>query len=233
MTTHRSAIVLADGEAPGRGVLDDAWPGWADGLELVVAADGGARHARALRLRIDAWIGDGDSIDARELAALEAAGTTLHRVPADKDQTDTELAVGLALDAGATSLAILGALGGPRLDHGLANLGMLGAARLRGVAAVLYDERGARITFLEAPDGAGGPVARTIRGHTGDLVSLLPVGGPAHGVTTAHLHYPLRGEALELGGTRGVSNVRTAPDAWLRLESGRLLVIETPATVGR
>jgi thiamine pyrophosphokinase len=233
MTPPKGAIILADGEVPDRALLDDAWPGWSDGLELVVAADGGARHAATLGLRIDTWVGDGDSVDAEQLAALEGAGAAIHRVATDKDETDTELALGLALDAGATRIAILGGLGGWRLDHGVANVALLLSERLAGIDAVLYDPCGARVSLLAAPDDAGQPVDRRLTGRDGDLVSLLPIGEAAHGVTTTNLRYPLAGEDLELGRTRGVSNVRTAPEARVRLESGRLLVIETPVTVGR
>ncbi|HEX2626395.1 MAG TPA: hypothetical protein VHL56_05775, partial [Candidatus Limnocylindrales bacterium] len=74
MTSSRGAIVLADGDVPSRDLLDTTWPGWLDGVELVVAADGGARHAEGLRLAIDIWIGDGDSVDPELLARLEADG---------------------------------------------------------------------------------------------------------------------------------------------------------------
>jgi thiamine pyrophosphokinase len=220
------AIVLADGEVPPRALLDAAWPGWADGLDLVVAADGGARHAAALGLTIDSWIGDGDSVDAAQLAALDAGGAAIHRVATDKDETDTELALLLALEAGATQVAILGALGGPRLDHALANLALLEHPAGAGVRVVIYDPRAARVTLLSGPGEA------RLRGRVGDLVTLVPVGDDAVGVTTGDLRFPLVGETLRLGMARGVSNVRTAPTARVSLESGRLLVIETPVTVG-
>ena len=227
------AILLADGEVPGRTTLDRAWPGWSKGLDFVVAADGGARHAAGFGLHIDVWVGDGDSVDAEQLAALDATGTQIHRVPSDKDQTDSELAVGRAIDAGVKRVVMLGALGGPRLDHGLANLDMLASGRLGAVDAVLYDVRGARISLISAPDHAGLPVTRSFTGRIGDVLSLLPVGGPARGVTTRGLRYRLASEDLLPGRSRGVSNVRTAAVAVVGLDSGRLLVIETPVTVDR
>jgi thiamine pyrophosphokinase len=78
---------------------------------------------------------------------------------------------------------------------------------------------------------AGGAATRELAGRPGDLVSLIPLGVTATGVRTEGLRYPLAGEPLTLGRTRGVSNVRTRPVARITLESGRLLVIETPATV--
>jgi thiamine pyrophosphokinase len=221
------AIILADGDAPSRVRLDAAWPGWADGIDLVVAADGGARHAENLQLRIDVWVGDGDSVDEALLARLEAAGVEIRRVPVDKDETDAELGLRTALAAGSQRVVILGALGGRRLDHALANVALLEQPALATVDAVLFDAQATRVSLL------AGPGARDLAGTEGDLVSLIPRGATAHGVTTRNLRYPLRGEDLELGRTRGVSNVRTSAVARVSLESGRLLVIETPATVGR
>jgi thiamine pyrophosphokinase len=226
MTYLAHAVVLADGTPPSRSVLDEAWPGWDDGIDLVIAADGGARHAGPLGLRIDRWVGDGDSIDAADLAALARAGVAVDRSPTDKDASDAELAVDAAVAAGARAITVLGALGGLRIDHALANLSLLQDPALAGVPVQLYDERGARLSLLTAPSEG------RFRGRSGDLVTLLPIGGPAEGVTTEGLRYPLRGETLKLGRSRGLSNVRTAPEARVSLRSGRLLVIETPVTVG-
>jgi thiamine pyrophosphokinase len=224
------ALVLADGAVPDRAVLDRAWPGWADGIGLVIAADGGARHAGPLGLRVDRWVGDGDSIEPDDLAALGAAGVDIRRSPTEKDESDAELALLAAVEAGADQVTILGALGGVRADHALANVELLEHPALAGRAAWLFDEHCARLSLLSAPDGAGRPVTRDTAGRAGDLVSLVPLGVSAAGVTTEGLRYPLAGEPLVLGRTRGVSNVRTGASARITLESGRLLVIETPAT---
>jgi thiamine pyrophosphokinase len=227
----RHALILADGTAPTRARLDAAWPGWDAGITVVIAADGGARHAVALGVRPDRWVGDGDSIEPAALEALAAAGVPIERSAAEKDESDTELALMAALDAGAETVTILGALGGVRIDHALANVGLLAHPALVGRQAWLYDEQAARISLLVAPDGKGQQASRDLAGRAGDLVSLLPVGEPAQGVTTRGLRYALASEPLVSGRTRGVSNVRTEPVARISLESGRLLVIETPATI--
>jgi thiamine pyrophosphokinase len=226
------AIVLADGEAPSRAALDAAWPGWDAGLRSVVAADGGARHAAPLGLRVDRWVGDGDSVDAALLAALERGGTTIERVPAEKDASDSELALEAALAGATGSVAIVGGLGGLRIDHALTNLGLLDHPGLGGRPAFAYDEHAARLSMVIAPGPDGGPAHVERAGRIGDLVTLVPVGGDAGGVTTEGLRYRLANEPLVLGRTRGVSNVRTAPVARITLGSGRLLVIETPANLG-
>lgn len=225
--------MLADGDAAPREVLDRDWPDWHGNVDRVIAADGGARHAARLGLEIDVWVGDGDSIDPAALETLGASGVEIHRADVDKDETDLELAIRWAIEAGAQQVDIHGALGGIRIDQGLANVALLGSDLCARVDAVMYDSSGAKVHVLSATDGHGVHVEHRLAGHVGDLVSLLPLGATARGVTTTNLRYPLRGEDLELGRTRGVSNVRTAPAALVRLESGRLLVIETPATVGR
>jgi len=227
----RGALILADGTVPRRSLLDEAWPGWADDTELVVAADGGARHAAALGFRVDRWVGDGDSIDPADLEALAAAGVEIRFSARDKDASDAELAILAAVADGAETITILGALGGVRVDHALANVGLLAHPALDGRPAWLYDDRAARVSLLVAPDASGRAVERELLGRTGDLVSLVPLGASAAGVTTQGLRYPLLAEPLLLGRTRGTSNVRTAPVARISLHSGRLLVIETPASL--
>lgn len=225
------AVVLANGAAPSREQLDAAWPGWDAGVSLVIAADGGARHARALGLPIDRWVGDGDSIDPANLAALAAAGVPIDRVDPEKDASDTELALLAAIGSGADEITILGGLGGVRIDHGLVNVALLDHPALAGLRARLYDERAARLSVLVASAGDAAAKADLV-GRLNDLVTLVPLGGPAVGVVTNGLRYPLADETLEAGTSRGLSNVRTAQIAIVSLSNGRLLVIETPATVG-
>lgn len=246
MTTAASpglhALVLADGDRPTRRGLDRAWPGWSDGAQYVVAADGGVRLAAALGLRIDAWVGDGDSVEASDLEELRAAGVPVELASPDKDESDTELAVLAALRHGAAEVTILGGLGGRRFDHALANVFLLTHPALLGRTLRLIDDR-TRITVLAAPaahregagasttDTPGAPVRVEIAGRPGDVVSLLPLGGGVDGVTTQGLRYPLRDERLEAGPARGLSNLRTGTAATVTIRRGRLLIVESPATL--
>jgi thiamine pyrophosphokinase len=223
-------IVLADGHVGTRAVIDAAWPGWLEPGARVIAADGGARHAGPLGLAIDRWVGDGDSLGDAGIAELEAAGVPIERARPDKDESDTELAVLAARAMGATSLTVLGALGGPRVDHALANVGLLAMPELQhlGVRLLAAD---ARVRLLHAPGDDGGPAELDLAGRVGDLISLLPIGADAEGVVTDGLVYPLRDEPLLEGRTRGLSNIRERADATIVLRRGQLLVVETPATL--
>ncbi|MBA2373424.1 MAG: thiamine diphosphokinase, partial [Chloroflexi bacterium] len=175
------AIVLADGDVQPRDRLDAVWPGWSDGVGLVVAADGGARHAAALGLRLDLWVGDGDSVGDGALRELAGEGVAIERAPIDKDESDTELAIRAAIDRGADGVVILGAFGGRRLDHTLANVGLLALPSLAGRAAALLDAA-ARIRLLRAPGDGIARARLDLSGRVGDLVSLVPFGPGVAGV---------------------------------------------------
>jgi thiamine pyrophosphokinase len=226
------ALVLADGTPPSRNGLDVAWPGWDDAIGYVVAADGGARLAVDLGLKLDRWVGDGDSIDPEALAELRRQGVPIDLVRQDKDESDTELAL-LAAVAVAGDVTILGALGGRRIDHSIANLGLLAHPALADHRVRLLDDR-SRVTLLQGGhDGhvPNGQATHRLDGREGDLVSLLPMGERVEGVTTTGLEYALRDETLAVGPARGLSNVRLAGQASVTIRSGRLLIVETPATL--
>ena len=208
------AVVVAAGE------LDPADVAHVDAAELTIAADGGAESLERIGRGPQVLIGDLDSVDPRLEERLEQGGTRVERHPVDKEASDTELAVEAAFAAGATEVTLLGATGGERLDHELANLLLLAdrAFAGRGLTAV----RGAaRVTALHGGD------RHELGGSPGDLVTLLPVGGDAEGVTTDGLRWPLDAATLELGRSRGLSNEVVTSPASVRLETGVLLVIET------
>ena len=226
------AIIVADGDRPTRVALDATWPGWDAGVGLVVAADGGAAAAGALGLTVDVLVGDADSIAPAESERLAAAGVAVEAALVDKDETDTELALLAALRRGATEITVLGAFGGGRLDHALANIALLAHPSLAARSIELLDGR-TRVRLLVAPGPDGGAATLALDGRVGDLVSLLPVDGDVEGVTTSGLRYPLVDEPLPLGPARGVSNVRLAAAARVTLRRGRLLVVESTASPPR
>lgn len=183
---------------------------------LVIAADSGIEHALAIGLAIDVAVGDFDSVSAGALQAAVAGGATVERHPEAKDATDLELALDAALARGAARIHVLGGHGG-RLDHLLANAVLLASPRYAGVHLVAQMGE-ARVTVVRQE--------ATLTGRRGGLVTLLAVHGAALGVTTESLLYPLRGESLQPGSTRGVSNELTGAVATIRIEGGVLLAIQ-------
>jgi len=200
-------------------------------VSVVVAADGGARLAASLGVTLDHWVGDADSLSLEEVDELAASGVATRLVPGAKDEPDLELAIVAAAAQGVTRVTVLGALGGPRLDHELANVALLAHRALVGMDCRLLDDR-TRVRLVSA-DAAAAPAQARLDGRIGDLVSLQPLGATVEGITTEGLEYPLSDEPLVFGPARGQSNVRTAATALVTVRKGRLLVIETPVTVGR
>jgi thiamine pyrophosphokinase len=181
--------------------------------DLVIAADGGTHHCLGLGIRPQVVIGDLDSVRDDELEALSAQGTEIITYPRRKDFTDLELALLEAQKRGADRVLVLAGLG-KRWDQSLANI--LLPAAFADLQISLVDGR-QELHFLHP----GEPFE--ISGQPGDTVSLIPLGGDAHGITTHGLEYPLYAESLQLGSTRGISNVLLEEHASVRLGEGMLL----------
>lgn len=183
--------------------------------DLLIAADGGGNALDDAAMMPHVVIGDLDSLRPAVAEAFAAAGVTIVRHPPEKDETDLELALLYAVGRGAVTIDILGALGG-RWDQGLSNVALLALPELAGRRARLLDER------QEAYLARG---ATPIAGAAGETVSLLPIGGPARGITTQGLQYPLADAELSFERSRGVSNVIVAPPAHVTVREGLLLVV--------
>jgi thiamine pyrophosphokinase len=211
---ERVVVVVAGGEAPGRQAAL-AVPAGA----TVIAADSGLEHAVALGLDVAIAVGDFDSASAAAVADAVARGVRVARHPAAKDATDLELALEEALALRPDRVVVL-AGEGDRLDHLLSLLLLLGAGRFADVVvdAVVGD---ARVHVVRGE--------RVLAGAPGELVSLLALHGPAEGVRTEGLEYPLEGETLEPGSSRGVSNVFVGESARVAVERGVVLAIRPGA----
>jgi thiamine pyrophosphokinase len=181
----------------------------------LLAADGGTHHVLALGFVPSIVIGDLDSLTADERQQIIEKGVRLLEYPADKNQTDLELALEYALQQGFREILIVGALGG-RLDQTLGNLSLLADPRLSALD-VRFDD-GVEETFFVRGRSQ-------VRGQTGDTVSLIPWGTPVTGVTTDRLRWTLRGETLYPHKTRGISNELLGETASIEIASGLLLVI--------
>ncbi|MCZ7664970.1 MAG: thiamine diphosphokinase [Thermoleophilia bacterium] len=205
------AVIVAGAELSGpldRELLSSA--------DLLIAADSGADALSALSLTPHVLIGDLDSIAPLTRDALREAGVELIELQVSKDETDTEMALRLAVERGAGRITVLGGLGGPRLDHLLGLILLLTASWLDGVDVRLADDR------HEVFSARGEAL---VVGRPGDLVSLLPLTPRVEGVRTEGLAYPLHGETLFQGATRGVSNELLGERARVIHDEGRLLIM--------
>jgi len=233
------AVVLAGGD-----VLPDAMlaavSSAIDGAPLVVAADGGITHAHRVDRDPHVLVGDLDSVTPEALTRARTRGTHVLRHPVDKDLTDLGLALDHVLehlsaldgtDGGAergvdggeaarpVDVLVVGGHGG-RSDHLLGNALLLAAPRYGPLRLTAWWGTDVLHVVRDTLEFSGGP---------GATVSLLAIHGPAHGVTTEGLTFPLDDATLESGSPLGISNTLAAPHARVRLTDGVLLVVRPDA----
>ncbi len=182
--------------------------------ELVIAADAGYRHAKALGITPSVLLGDFDSLGVPDVED----GVEVLQVPAEKDVTDTQLAVQVALERGATELVILGGLGG-RVDHLLSNLSILEALMEKRIRCVIDNGKN-RIRFLRN-DSIIIP-----RSHY-KYLSLLAVDNVVKGVTVEGCKYPLKKAKLSRFHQYAVSNELTGNCAFIDVPKGGVYIIES------
>lgn len=177
----------------------------------MIAADGGAAHAQELGLTVNLVVGDLDSVPDHALGSI----TSVERHPIDKDATDLELALVAAARLEPERIIVLGGARG-RLDH------LLG-----GLLLLAKDEYRSIVIDAQVGEAAAHVIRGRCRldGEVGELISLFALNGPAVGIWTEGLKYPLADETLEPGSTRGVSNVFAGPVVFIGVERGVLLAV--------
>lgn len=182
--------------------------------DFILCADGGTRHALALGLTPNGVIGDLDSVTNEERRKMKELNVEIIQHPADKNETDLELAINHALTLNPVQILILAALGG-RMDQTLANIALLSNSSL--VTHNLRITDGVEEIFF-CRDQA------QVEGRSGDIVSLIPWQGEVTGVFTENLRWHLHHETLYPDKTRGISNEMTADLATVSIKSGLLLI---------
>ncbi|MEM9734047.1 MAG: thiamine diphosphokinase [Pseudomonadota bacterium] len=176
----------------------------------VIAADGGIRHAAALGIEehLTDWVGD---FDSSSTALQQRYGAlTRHAYAAEKDMTDGELAIALALEKGATDLVLVGAFGG-RTDHVSAHL--LSAPHLP--CPVILTSGAEEAVVLNGTLQPDWPV--------GTVFSILAL-DRLTGVSIAHAKWPLDAVTVSAGSGLTLSNVATGPMK-ITCASGRAIVM--------
>ena len=178
--------------------------------QLVIAADAGYEQCVKYGFVPDYVIGDFDSLcKAPDLSNLV-------RLPVEKDVTDMDAAVALALEQGCKVIHLYGGMGG-RPDHTLANYALLTKLSQSHVTACLYGE-GYIVTAVT--DGA-----LTLTGGRGETVSVFAWTEKAEGVTLRGLKYPLENATLTNTFALGVSNSFVQETAEISVANGTLLVM--------
>ena len=205
-------VVVVTGASPLDPAVVDALPTHA----IVLAADGGLDHALAAGLTPAGLVGDLDSVSADGLAWAEEHAT-IERHDPDKDRTDTELALKMAVALDPAHLILVAGVG-DRLDHTVAAIGALGHASLTSIPMVEAWWGTQHLVVVHGPGRA------TIDVTPGVTLSLLAMHGRCAGVTVTGVRWPL--DAAELGPLvgRGVSNESTGDRVDVKVSTGVLTV---------
>ena len=177
--------------------------------DFIIAADGGFQHTQSLGLSPNVVLGDFDSLGYVPEGA--------ERFPAEKDDTDTMLAIRCGLSHGHRRFFIYGSLDGPRLDHTIANFQALqfladhqAQGFLIGTEFIATVIKNASISFPTENSG---------------ILSVFCLGGEAQGVYLSGLKYPMQNGTFHAGFPLGVSNHFTGAAATISVADGSLLVL--------
>lgn len=211
----KKACLFLNGEIKNIAVIESTFK--QEKYGLVIGVDGGANYLKKMGVAPDYIVGDLDSIDEDFISFFKNMGTEFKKYPEKKNETDTELAIWLAKDLGATSIDLYGALGG-RVDHEIANIQLLYYILERGLAPRIIDDKVEIYIVGDSP--------LIIKGEPGEIISTMPIHVHARGVTLEGLEYQLEKYDMEYSKPRGISNVMLGHECRIDLEEGRLLVIK-------
>ena len=190
----------------------DAHPG-----ELRIVVDGALEVTHHLGLEPDYIVGDFDTVNHDLLEHYKKEIILRH--PPEKDQTDTELAIETALDAGCDRLIFFGATGS-RLDHSLGNIFLLESLLKRGIRAEILNEN----NRLYLKDKSFILKRNDTRG---DYLSLLPLSETVEEVTLSGFKYPVEKLTFYRERTLGISNEITEDEARVEFSKGTFIVVES------
>ena len=180
--------------------------------DMIIAADAGYAHLIKLNISPDILIGDFDTIEE-----MPEHFENDIRFTAEKDYTDTQLAIEEGISRGFRKFIIYGALGGKRLEHTVANLQMTAGYTEKGYEIILtdgmtfvYTVHNSSISFNKNPVGT---------------VSIFSLTDKSEGVTLSGFKYILSDATLTNSFALGVSNEFSGSDAEISVRNGTLIII--------
>ena len=182
----------------------------------VIAADSGYAHAIAMGFVPHELVGDMDSIAAVDITDARDSNILISQFPADKDLTDTEIAISSAIARQSTHITVVSG-GGDRFDHVLAMVHSLASSALTVETTLLMGT--ARVSYATYTKEF------RITTQPGNTISLIPIGGAAT-VTTTGLQWELNNDTLQSFVSRGVSNIATGESVSISVTDGSLAVVE-------
>lgn len=190
-----------------------------ENYSMIIAADHGLIIADRMNIKLDYIVGDFDSVSESLLSKYRKLSTPIQTFPTEKDKTDTQIAIELALMHDATSIDLIGATG-TRLDHVLANIHLLMLGMQLNISMYILDINNKIYLKNES-------FLITKCRQYGNFVSLLPFNGQVSDLTIKGFKYPLNNITLTAGSSLGISNEIMEENAVVEFTNGILVVIES------
>lgn len=204
-------VILSGGTAPSRDLLlkelKDA--------TALICVDSGGNCLRDFGIEPDYLVGDFDSIKPEAFEYIKGTKCRIIEYPKDKDFTDTELALELAMRLDSNSIVFLGSTG-TRLDHVIGNLGLLRVCVKNGIDAFLKDDNNS-IIMTDKP--------LKLKAEPGTTFSVQAFSETVEGLSLKNARYPLSGYSLKIGDPLTISNKFLDMDVEIDFSSGLLMVM--------
>lgn len=193
-------------------------------FDMTIACDSGMEAFFYADVTPDIIVGDFDSVEKEVLSAMENKGSKIVRLIPEKDDTDTEAGIRLALENGATEIHLLGATGS-RLDHVLGNIQLLGMGissetGKKDTDILMVDENN-RIRLLD------GGISIIKKEQFGRFISFIPFTPVVKRLSLKGFKYELDHFDMKCFNSLGISNEVTADEATVAFEEGYLLMVES------
>ena len=166
----------------------------------------------------DYILGDFDSIDKKVLEKYKTQKIKINELKPEKDFTDTEEAINLAIKLKSSEFVIIGAIG-TRIDHVLANINVLKIALDKNIKAKIINEHN-EIELINNE-------LIIEKNNLYKYISIMPLTTQVEGITITGMKYPLENYTLTIGNSLGVSNEQIEKTAKIKVKDGILIVIKS------
>lgn len=186
----------------------------------MIAVDRGLDVLYQLHIIPNHVVGDFDSVSTEILEFYQNQPQVIfHKYKPEKDNTDTDIALKLAIELNSSNICMMGALG-KRMDHAISNIHILKDALEAKIPCQILDTHN-RIYLIEDKI--------TIHKNKayGKYISLIPLTSIVEGLTLTGFKYPLNNASLSIGKSLGVSNEIIEDTANIEFKNGILIVIES------
>lgn len=203
-------VIVCGGNPPSKNLLQCE----CKDARFLICADSGANCVYRYNMNPDFLVGDFDSINSQVLEYYKSVNTNLEIYDAEKDDTDSEIAIQKAVDLGASEIVLLGATGN-RLDHVFGNIGLLRISLEKGIKARLKDEYNELYLINKNS---------VLKGKCGETFSLQAYGSKVTNLSIKGAKYSLDGYDLEIGDPITVSNEFIHKDVFIEFDEGTLMI---------